>query len=1261
MRVIVRPLSILSLLLASFVLWANALFLPPAAAPAGAAGGFVLRPGVVVDSNGSVLYMMSPGGGARAVDVLSGRSVWYTEEAAKPLLVSNGLLVALKDAPKSEPGSPASQYLEVMLLRAADGQKQRTVRVPTAGLDWSAIDDGPGISLQMAASAENASVVLSWFVEGNKLTGVAPPRAPTGAGRSAAATAGKTNGGRARINIETGQVETESVDTTTAERLTRLDTARESQSSNLSGAPGVGYLSADGRHVLTSQVVGDDRDLKTKYLWTISSVADGRRIGEVHSPFPRAPFFVSGTKLVFESRPYAIRVNDKIIREPLTLRAVDLAFGAVAWSFPLRDTTFYGPFPESYKEANGKEATAQDVPDPTPARQLVAEAIGGTWQAIGPAPKRSGINQTNPPPPNEVSGAIHTMAPHPTNATILYIGAVNGGIWKTTNATDARPIWTQLTDPQVSLSIGAMDLDPIDTTAQTIVAGIGRFSSFGRRGGPRTGLLRTADGGATWTTLNGGGVLTGKNISGVALRGTRIAVAVNAADTPGVEQLGIFRSTDGGGAFTQISSGNGSATGLPFGMTNDLIRDPANASRLFTGVIRADAFGGLNGVYRSLDGGGSWTKVSNSAMDALIVTATTNNIEFAVGPNNNVYALIVNAGRLAGLFRSTDAGTSWTSMDVPNAHPLGQGSLHLSEAVDPTNTSIVYVGGDTAIFRCNAAQPLGSQCVTLQGSGTLNNTSPHSDSREMMFDAAGRLLLVNDGGIFLRTSPRNNQGDWFSMSNNIQAFEEHSMAYDPNANVAMGGFQDNGAARELGPNRIEWVTVNGGDGGDVAIDATSSPGLSSRYSSSQNLGGFRRQVFDVNNVLQSQVFPALTLVGGGVAPTFQFVTPIRLNNVDARRLLIGGSNSLYESFDQGETIRQVLPATPVNGSGHPLAYGGAGNPDIVYIGSADTVRTRTGAPPAELVQSTSYPGTGTGRAVIDMSIDPTDPNTVFVIDTTTVYLTENAGGSWTDITGNLLSLAPGALRSVAHIRNASGEAVAVGANSGVFVALANSGFRSWSLLGSGFPKALAYDLEYVRTRDLLVAGTLGRGTWLLPQPSFTTTIFSSTFDAGEDGFTFVKDAFGTNQPNYVSGGFVNPGGFAGGGLRVLVGGIDDATILNMSGGWRRSFNLSTSQLITLSFDFNMTQNPDYENDEFSDMLFQIDGQPAAIQAHIVGDGNGGTPRSTGPVSRALDLGCLPPGLHTVTLGVRNNKKTLNNESTTLLLDNVSVRSSGACP
>jgi hypothetical protein len=92
----------------------------------------------------------------------------------------------------------------------------------------------------------------------------------------------------------------------------------------------------------------------------------------------------------------------------------------------------------------------------------------------------------------------------------------------------------------------------------------------------------------------------------------------------------------------------------------------------------------------------------------------------------------------------------------------------------------------------------------------------------------------------------------------------------------------------------------------------------------------------------------------------------------------------------------------------------------------------------------------------------------------------------------------------------------------------------------------------------------------------------------------------------------------------------------------------------------MTQTPDYERDEFSETLVRFDNQAIIEVAKITGDGQGGAPVSTGPTSRVVDLGCLPPGTRTVTIGVRNNKKTRASQSTELLVDNIVLKANGSC-
>jgi hypothetical protein len=178
-----------------------------------------------------------------------------------------------------------------------------------------------------------------------------------------------------------------------------------------------------------------------------------------------------------------------------------------------------------------------------------------------------------------------------------------------------------------------------------------------------------------------------------------------------------------------------------------------------------------------------------------------------------------------------------------------------------------------------------------------------------------------------------------------------------------------------------------------------------------------------------------------------------------------------------------------------------------------------------------------------------------------------------------------------------------------------------------------------------------------PPPPPNGTLFESYFNSGVDGFLYVDDAFGTNQPLYARGEFLVSGGFSGGGVRVVLGGRDDADILNMSGGWRRSFTLTASSNVVVSFRYQLIQTANYEDDEFSLALFSVDGRTIGANgnsflARLTGNGNGGAAQTTGWVSVQLDLGVLATGTHTLVIGGSNNKKTFHDESTELRIDDV---------
>ncbi|MFS1523948.1 di-heme oxidoredictase family protein [Microbulbifer sp. 2304DJ12-6] len=165
------------------------------------------------------------------------------------------------------------------------------------------------------------------------------------------------------------------------------------------------------------------------------------------------------------------------------------------------------------------------------------------------------------------------------------------------------------------------------------------------------------------------------------------------------------------------------------------------------------------------------------------------------------------------------------------------------------------------------------------------------------------------------------------------------------------------------------------------------------------------------------------------------------------------------------------------------------------------------------------------------------------------------------------------------------------------------------------------------------------------------------FEAGSGEFQFVEDPFGTNQPAYSSGQLISDSGD----IRAVttLGGIDNLSITEMSGGWQTSFTLTQAAEVTFDFDFRVIQTSEYESDEISSAIIAIDGQETVL-ATLRGNGNGGGDMSTGIQTTTLTRN-LSAGHHTVVLGGFNNKKTANDEITFISYGRATVSIPGQGP
>src|SRR5262245_31492595 len=433
--------------------------------------------------------------------------------------------------------------------------------------------------------------------------------------------------------------------------------------------------------------------------------------------------------------------------------------------------------------------------------------INQNFVTQGPAPSFGPtftVQSGDAPPNGNVAGAVGRVVADPLDPNTLFVGTPWGGIWKTTNG---GTTWTPLTDKQATLSISSLAYDPTDPTRTTLIAGTGLTAngtvcrtgdcSFTGSGGLRNGLLYSQDGGNTWTSL-GAATLANQSVVGVAARGNvMVAGTFEISGLGGDKNTGaLFRSTNGGATFAQISGGAG--TGLPNGPVSSIVGDPNNPNRLYAAVTAPNAAGNAStALFVSNDIGATWTQVFGAAQaNNTISPAFRTVLKVASAPSGALAVGVVGFffdpmnrpfNAAIGVFWSGNSGATWTPNLLPAAPPFlnngGQAPVNFAIAIDPNNTNLVYVSGDriadspftVSAFRIDA-NTLAVRSITDGNTG--NGSTVHADSRALAFDANGRLILTSDGTIYARTNPQSDSGVWTRISGNISAFEVYTVAYD---------------------------------------------------------------------------------------------------------------------------------------------------------------------------------------------------------------------------------------------------------------------------------------------------------------------------------------------------------------------------------------------------------------------------------------------------------------------------------------------------
>lgn len=504
----------------------------------------------------------------------------------------------------------------------------------------------------------------------------------------------------------------------------------------------------------------------------------------------------------------------------------------------------------------------------------------------------------------------------PGEPNTYYFGAVAGGVWKTT---DGGSNWTPLFDKQPISSIGAIAVAPSDHNV--VYVGTGEAAvrgniSYG------TGVFKSVDAGKTWKNI---GLKDSRHIGALLVHPKNadivLVAALGHAFGPNQER-GIFRSSDGGKTWTQVLGKDQDTGGI------DVVFDPHNPNVVFAALWQArrqpwffSSGGAGSGLYRSEDAGVTWKRLEGNGLPDGILGRI--GISVSGADSNRIYAII--EAKEGGLFRSDDAGVKWTRVNEDGR--FRQRAWYFSKVyADPKAPDTVYLL-NTGLFRSVD----GGKSFTLL-------PARHGDHHGLWIDPDDplRIANANDGGASITTDG----GKSWTMQNNQPTAQFYHVAVDnafpyhiygaqqDNSNVGIASRTDSGV---IGTQ--DWFQAGGGECGFVVPDPRDWHII---YSNSE--GYVTRYDKNKEHAHDASVWP-LDNAGHGAVDLkhrFQWVSPLLLSPHDPDTLYTA-AESVFKSTDQGNSWTQISTDLTRNDKSKQQPSGGPLTNDITSVEYYDTI------------------------------------------------------------------------------------------------------------------------------------------------------------------------------------------------------------------------------------------------------------------------------------------------------------------------------------